>query len=124
MKKSLAYILKIFISLTLSYNIAYACDGDCIKCHPNLIRSGSLDKDHEVLAKCIECHKISSDDLNRMGSLCGQDCWECHNVKKVMTIKNVEHLALNDCIDCHKKLKEKNFFIKQNSTFNNLFQKL
>ncbi len=105
------------------YNLSYACDGDCIKCHPNLVKSGLLDKDHQILSKCINCHKISSNDLDRMGSLCGQDCWECHNIKKVMTIKNEEHLALDSCIECHKKLETKESFIQQNNSLNNLFHK-
>ena len=82
----------------------FACDGDCIKCHPTLIKSGSLDKNHKILAKCIDCHKITSNDLMRMGSLCGQDCWECHSVKKVMSIKIKEHQVLDKCINCHEKL--------------------
>ena len=87
-----------------------ACDGDCVKCHPILIKSGSLDSDHKILSKCINCHKITSNDLEKMGSLCGQDCWECHSIKKVMSIKNKEHEALNKCIECHIKLDKNDLF--------------
>lgn len=81
-----------------------ACDGDCMKCHPSLLESGSLDSNHKIMRECINCHQVSNEDLSRMGSLCGQDCWQCHNVDDVMKIKNKEHLALEKCISCHKKL--------------------
>jgi len=102
-------IKKFLILIFLIINIIYACDGDCVKCHPILIKSGHLDNNHKILKDCINCHKTTSNDLDKMGSLCGQDCWECHNMKKVMKIPIKEHFVLSKCIKCHKKLnKEQN----------------
>lgn len=115
----------LFFSLFI---IGFACSGDCIQCHPNLLKDGQLDKDHKILDNCINCHKVNEKDLAKMGSLCGQDCWDCHNVEKVSDVKLngkqiTEHLVLTDCIACHKKLdkfpvflnttkKEKSIFLK------------
>lgn len=104
---------KLIFIITFISTILLACDGDCMKCHPSLMKSGSLDSDHKILKDCINCHQVSSNDLNRMGSLCGQDCWQCHNVNDVMKIQNKEHLALEQCISCHKKL-DKNDIIELN----------
>ncbi len=104
--------MRIFIYFILITTTLFACSGDCMKCHPKLLKNGKLDKNHEILSKCINCHKINSNDLERMGSLCGQDCWDCHSVEKVTSIKNKEHLSLNGCIECHKKLKKYKIFKK------------
>jgi hypothetical protein len=107
---------QIVLILTITLRVV-ACDGDCVKCHPTLMKSGSLDNNHKILSKCINCHKITSNDLERMGSLCGQDCWECHSVNKVMSIKNKEHEALNKCIDCHVKLYKNNLFQQKENLY-------
>lgn len=102
--------MKIFVFFLFSLSISlFACDGDCMKCHPNLLKNNKLDANHKILAKCIECHKTSSDDLQRMGALCGQDCWDCHSIKKVKKIVNPSHMALDSCINCHEKLDKKPF---------------
>ncbi len=112
--------MRIIVSLLLIINLAYTCDGDCMKCHPKLLKNGKLDKDHKILKNCINCHKITTNDLNKMGSLCGQDCWDCHSIQKTMLIKNKEHLALNGCIKCHIKLHKENIFKNDCNDFSNL----
>ncbi len=100
---------KILLTLMLSTaTVLFACDGNCVKCHPTLIKNGHLDKNHAILSTCMNCHKVDTDDLAKMGAICGQDCWQCHDVKKVMKIPNKAHLSLNKCIDCHTKLDKKN----------------
>jgi len=95
--------------------LLFACDGDCVKCHPKLLKNGKLDKNHIILGRCLNRYKVTSDDLNRMGAICGQDCWEWHSIKKVQKIKIKEHMVLDKCIVCHKKLdKSNNDFIMNN----------
>jgi hypothetical protein len=117
--------MKIVVLLFIFFNIAFSCSGDCIKCHPSLKKNGVMDDNHKILENCITCHKITDNELEKMGSLCGQDCWDCHNVKKVSDVKIKgefvkEHLVLNDCINCHKKLDSTPFYlnkIKEKSIF-------
>ncbi len=106
--------MRLLLIVFFSFTILFACDGDCMKCHQSLLKNGKLDSDHVILAKCIYCHKITSNDLEKMGSLCGQDCWDCHDVKKTMQIKIKEHLVLEKCIACHSKL-ERNSILKFNT---------
>jgi len=96
--KKLLLIVTFFI-----FNMyAQACEGDCVVCHPNLVKEdGKLDKDHEILVSCKVCHTQDEMEKIDMGSGCGQDCWDCHDIKKV-TASNVEqHRGLQQCIDCH-----------------------
>jgi len=98
MKKTLLFIVTLFI-----FNIyAQACEGDCVVCHPNLVKEdGKLDKEHEILVSCKVCHTQEEMEKIDMGSGCGQDCWDCHDINKV-TASNVEqHRGLQKCIDCH-----------------------
>ena len=110
--------LSLLFIFFLTISTLFYCDGDCIKCHPNLLKNGKLDKEHQILAKCKNCHKITSKDLQKMGSLCGQDCWDCHSIKKVSNINIKEHKVLTKCIDCHIKLNLKDMYqdIRQNNT--------
>jgi len=77
-----------------------------MKCHPKLLKKGKLDDNHKILRECKKCHQINSNDLEKMGSLCGQDCWDCHNIQKVSKVAIAEHIILNQCIKCHTKLKK------------------
>lgn len=106
--------MKIIVLLFISFILSFACSGDCLQCHPNLKKNGLMDENHKVLKNCINCHKVTNEDLGKMGALCGQDCWDCHNVEKVSSIKIkgeliLEHTVLNDCIECHKKLEKSPF---------------
>jgi len=109
MKKYSYFKLIVFLLTFAVVNNVFACDGDCMKCHPTLLKHGKLDSNHKILQSCVKCHKLKNNDLLRMGSACGEDCWECHSIKKVMTVPIREHLALNKCIACHKKLKENKY---------------
>lgn len=100
----------IIIILVFVGSFLFACDGDCMKCHPSLLEKNGPDANHKVLETCITCHQTSSDDLQRMGAMCGQDCWDCHSIDKVQKVVNPAHMVLNSCIDCHKKLDQKPFF--------------
>ena len=80
----------------------YACSGDCLNCHPGLIKeSGTYDKDHAVLRTCIRCH---SSHQSGNANQCGADCWECHNAKELSRSDVKEHQALEACTACHLKL--------------------
>jgi len=98
------HLLFCIFFIYLINSIAYACDGDCIKCHPKLLKNGKLDNNHKILKSCMKCHVVNSQDLKKMGSVCGEDCWQCHDVSKVTAIPNRAHKSLNKCIACHKKL--------------------
>ncbi|WP_024953625.1 hypothetical protein [Sulfurospirillum arcachonense] len=106
--------MKILFFLIITCTLLLSCSGDCMKCHPNLVKDGSLDKDHMILTSCKECHTIENGDLEKMGSLCGQDCWDCHSVEKTKQVQNEAHYALDRCIKCHSKLNKDDFL--NNST--------
>ena len=93
----------LFIATLVVFNIAaQACEGDCVVCHPNLVKEdGKLDKDHEILLSCKTCHTQEEMEKIDMGSGCGQDCWDCHDIKKVTASNVAEHQGLQKCIDCH-----------------------
>ena len=98
MKKILLFLFTLFI---LNIN-AQACEGDCVVCHPNLVKEdGKLDKDHAILVSCKTCHTQADMEKIDMGSGCGQDCWDCHDIKKVTASNVEEHRGLQKCIDCH-----------------------
>ncbi len=94
-------LLLFFIKLSL-----FACEGDCISCHPGLLKNGKFDKEHEVLKSCVTCHTKEQMSKIDMGAGCGQDCWECHDVKKVSTSGVKEHEGLDRCIECHLKIRK------------------
>jgi len=101
------YILFLFL---LSLGSLYACEGDCVLCHPKLVKEdGKLDKDHAVLTTCKTCHTQEEMAKIDMGSGCGQDCWECHDIQKVTRSHVPQHQGLQKCIDCHVTL-DKNLF--------------
>ncbi len=92
----------IFAKLTL-----FACEGDCISCHPGLLKDGKFDKEHQVLETCVTCHTKEQMSRIDMGGGCGQDCWECHDVDKVSKSGVKEHEGLDRCIKCHLKIQKK-----------------
>ena len=89
--------------LLLSTTLAFGCDANCIVCHPNLIKNGKIDKEHQILKRCTNCHKENKGGSSH--SACGSDCWDCHSVQKVSKIDVQEHKVLPSCIECHSKLK-------------------
>jgi len=117
MKNFLLAIAILFISnISLS-----ACEGDCVMCHPKLIKKdGKMDKDHAILVKCKVCHTQEEMEKIDMGSGCGQDCWDCHDIKKVTASKVKEHNNLQKCIDCHVTLDKNMFGGATGTAFSNL----
>jgi len=100
----------IFLLLMIFLGIANACEGDCVLCHPKLLKeNGKLDKEHAILTTCKSCHTQEEMQKIDMGGGCGQDCWECHDIKKVTRSGVLQHKGLQKCIDCHLKL-DKNLF--------------
>ncbi len=90
----------------------FACEGDCMACHPDLLKKGKLDKEHQILKTCVTCHTKEQMSKIDMGGGCGQDCWECHDVKKVSSSGVKEHEGLDKCITCHMKLKKEGFIFE------------
>jgi hypothetical protein len=98
------FILTLFITINL-----FSCEGDCVKCHPILLKNnGKMDNNHLILKKCKDCHNLTTNDMQKMNAGCGEDCWNCHSIKEVKKINIPEHTILDNCIKCHIKLKEKN----------------
>ena len=136
----------IFISLFCFFLLenVTACSGDCVACHPKLIKKdGKMDKKHEVLERCKTCHmddskieiidknvsEINSSNIkifknegnstaNTNHTECGSDCWQCHDIIKVSSINIAEHKVLKKCIECHITI-DKNFLKKETPNLNN-----
>ncbi len=117
MKNFLLAIAILFIS---NINLS-ACEGDCVMCHPKLIKkNGKMDKDHAILVSCKVCHTQEEMEKIDMGSGCGQDCWDCHDIKKVTASKVKQHNGLQKCIDCHLTLDKNMFGGATGTAFSNL----
>ena len=94
--------MKIIIFITILSNLLFACTGDCLTCHPNLVPNIHKDKRHEPMLTCIKCH---SADPNSMAE-CGSDCFSCHKISKIEGIGVKEHDVIRGCRDCHMKLHD------------------
>jgi len=116
-----------------------ACSGECVACHPKLIKkNGKMDKNHVILNRCKNCHRdgtkievidknVSEINVSNIkivkfeGNItastshteCGDDCWKCHDIKKVSLINIAEHKVLTTCIECHTKIDKD--FLKSGS---------
>jgi len=99
---------KAIIVLACFTTTIFACESNCVACHPKLIqKNGKMDNNHKILRTCIKCHTKKQMKKVNMGiTSCGEDCWKCHDIKKVSKINIKEHKALNNCIKCHKKNKK------------------
>ncbi len=83
--------------------VIFACESDCLNCHPKLKPLESnpkhpFYKEHHFLITCTKCHpnhKVKNDDK------CGADCFECHSRKKLINTPIPEHQKLKTCIKCH-----------------------
>jgi hypothetical protein len=93
--KKLIVLLTCFIPL-------FACTGDCLTCHPNLLPTIEEDTRHKPMLGCIECH---SADPNSMAE-CGSDCFSCHPVEKIEKVPVQAHSVIRGCRDCHMQIKE------------------
>jgi hypothetical protein len=119
--------MRLIIAISFIFLVhLFACSGDCVACHPKLIKKdGKMDKDHMILNRCKTCHQDGTkiEMLNDSNATvpkfkivkvenvkedshteCGSDCWQCHDIKKVSNINIPEHKVLKDCIACHIKL--------------------
>ena len=99
----------------------FACTGDCLTCHPNLVPTIEEDKRHKPMLTCINCH---SPKPNAMAD-CGSDCFSCHPISKINGLGIKEHEVIQECRDCHVKMKEELFGIPtkgQSSLKEMLFQ--
>ena len=92
----------------------FACDANCVTCHPKLLKNGAMDNNHKILERCIKCHTKDEDNKNH-GS-CGQDYWPCHDITKVNKVDIPEHRILPTCIKCHESIN-KHLFVPSNNTF-------
>ena len=91
----------IILLLSVTY-ILYACTGDCLTCHPNLVPTINEDERHKPMLTCINCH---SADPNSMAE-CGSDCFACHSMEKINKPNVREHDVIQECRDCHMKLAD------------------
>lgn len=94
--------------LVLSLSLAlFACTGDCLTCHPNLVPTIDKDARHKPMLTCIKCHSATP---NAMAD-CGADCFACHSMTKINGAGVKEHDVIQGCKDCHVKMKEELFGI-------------
>jgi len=93
----------------------FACDANCVTCHPNLLKDGEMDSNHAILNRCKKCHTKQEDSEDH--GACGQDCWSCHDISKVDMINVPEHKVLPSCIKCHQNIN-KSFFDVSGGTKN------
>lgn len=93
---------QILITFFLIFTIqALGCTGDCMTCHPALLKNIDFDKRHKPMTTCIKCH---SADPAKMAD-CGSDCFACHPVTKIEGKGIEEHRVIRECRDCHMKMK-------------------
>ncbi|MGA9045667.1 hypothetical protein [Sulfuricurvum sp.] len=91
------WMLIVFLG-TLS---AFGCTGDCMTCHPALLKNIDSDKRHKPMITCIQCHSANPAKM----ADCGSDCFACHPVAKIEGVRVAEHAVIRECRDCHMKLK-------------------
>lgn len=92
-KKSFLFIVM------FSFELLYACSGDCLSCHPALADNILSDSRHIAMLTCKKCH------LNEEAGMaeCGKDCFECHDISKIdKTVR--EHDVIESCRECHMKM--------------------
>lgn len=85
----------------------WGCTGDCMSCHPALLKTIDTDLRHKPMASCIKCHTANPAKMAE----CGSDCFACHPVAKIEGVRVAEHAAIRECRDCHMKLKKTSFSI-------------
>lgn len=81
----------------------FACTGDCLTCHPNLVPTINEDVRHKPMLTCIKCHSANPNSMAE----CGSDCFGCHSMEKINKPNVREHDVIQGCRDCHVGLKEK-----------------
>lgn len=79
------------------------CTGDCMTCHPALLKNIDNDHRHKPMTTCIQCHSANPSKM----ADCGSDCFACHPIAKIESARVAEHAVIRECRDCHMKLKTK-----------------
>lgn len=93
---------KIILSLLFLFGIeVFGCTGDCMTCHPALLKNIDTDMRHKPMTTCIKCHTANPAKM----ADCGSDCFACHPVAKIEAARVAEHAVIRECRDCHMKLK-------------------
>lgn len=77
------------------------CTGDCMTCHPALLKNIDSDHRHKPMTTCIQCHSANPSKM----ADCGSDCFACHPIAKIESARVAEHSVIRECRDCHMKLK-------------------
>ena len=93
--------------------VLFACDANCVACHPSLIKNGKMDANHKILNNCVKCH--TPNEEKKSHNTCGADCWSCHDIKKVSEINVPEHKVLSKCIKYHISLDKQLFDIEKDA---------
>ena len=113
---------KIFLLNSILSVALFACDANCVTCHPSLVKNGKMDVNHKILNNCVRCHTPNEEQKSH--DTCGADCWSCHDIKKVSKINIPEHKVLSKCIKCHVALDKQFFYLKKdNDNFVNKYLK-
>ena len=90
-------------ALFLLASILFACESDCITCHPKLKElynpKNRYYQDHAFLKDCTKCHKSHP---TKGEDKCGADCFDCHNKEKLINTPIPDHQKLKNCTKCHK----------------------
>ncbi len=79
----------------------WACTGDCMTCHPALLKNIDADHRHKPMTTCIKCHSANPQSMAE----CGSDCFACHPIARIEGVRVPEHAIIRECRDCHMKLK-------------------
>lgn len=86
----------------VGFSIAvWGCTGDCMTCHPLLLKTINTDGRHKAMLTCIKCHSANPAKM----ADCGSDCFACHPIAKIEGSRVAEHAVIRECRDCHMKLK-------------------
>lgn len=77
------------------------CTGDCMSCHPKLMKTIDTDSRHSAMKTCIQCHAANPEKM----ADCGSDCFACHPAAKIEGSGIKEHTVIRECRECHMKIK-------------------
>lgn len=94
-------VMKILILFVFSLLPLLGCTGDCMTCHPALLKNIDSDLRHKPMMTCIKCHTANPVKMAE----CGSDCFACHPIAKIEGARVREHVVIRECRDCHLKLK-------------------
>ena len=93
--------MKILLLILLLATLSFGCTGDCMTCHPALLKTIETDMRHKPMLTCIKCHSANPAKM----ADCGSDCFACHPVEKIEKANIAEHKVIRECRDCHMQMK-------------------